>query len=87
MSKRQPRTRSRQRATQITIDAAEVKRRRRSAATVTADAEFKCDTRGARCTRTTAGTECGHKYGCPERPDGLPKGRSGGGAYHEGDGQ
>ena len=70
---------------QITIDAAEFQRRRHAAPMPTKDAEFRCDTCHARCTETAAGTECGHKYECPHRPDGLPAGGAGGGAYHGGD--
>jgi len=85
MSKRQPNTRPRQRANRIEIDAAEFRRRQRSVPMPTADNEFCCDTCKARCTRTTAGTELGHKYGCPERPEGLPAGQGGGGAWHGGE--
>jgi len=82
MSKRQPNTRPRQRATSISAE--EFERRRRTVPVVTKDSEFKCDTCGARCTETTEGTELGHKYGCPQRPDGLPAGKGGGGAYYGG---
>ncbi|WP_418284764.1 hypothetical protein [Halorubrum sp. DTA46] len=38
--------------------------------TVTKDREFRCDTCGARCTRSINGNlEYGHLVGCPERPD------------------
>ena len=85
MSKRQPKTRPRQRAMDIEISARTFERRQRSAPMPTKPSEFRCDTCQARCTETTAGTELGHKYGCPERPDGLPAGKGGGGAYHGGD--
>lgn len=42
----------------------------------TSGREFYCRTCGARCTRGTDGTEYGHRYGCPERPDELPTGDS-----------
>lgn len=52
--------------------------------TVSKDREFQCDECGSRCTETDEGTELGHKYGCPQRPEGLPAGGAGGGAYHDG---
>lgn len=47
--------------------------------------ELRCETCGARCTRTPDGVEVGHKYRCPERPTHLPKGGgSGSGSYYRG---
>jgi len=52
--------------------------------TATADAEFMCETCGARCTETPQGTELGHQYDCPERPDWLPGGGGCGSASRHG---
>lgn len=50
----------------------------------TGDREFRCSTCGARCTRGTDGTEYGHKYKCPHRPDSLPTGSGGSASYYQG---
>jgi len=40
------------------------------------DSEFICERCSANCTRDPiTGTEYGHKFDCPERPDGLRPGR------------
>lgn len=52
---------------------------------VTGDAEFRCPTCRARCTRTLNHGEVGHKYRCPDRPGHLPTGGgTGGGSYYDG---
>jgi len=44
---------------------------------------FWCDDCGARCTRSpTDGTEYGHRYGCPRRPDDWPSGGTNGDSHH-----
>lgn len=69
----------------VTIEQ-QFEQRRRAVPTVEKDREFQCDTCGSRCTRDQDGQlEFGHKYGCPERPDELPAGGAGGGAWHDGD--
>jgi len=49
---------------------------RTGAVLATTSREFFCEQCGKRCTRGTEGTEYGHRYGCPDRPDDLPTGDS-----------
>ena len=67
----------------VTIEA-QFERRRRAIPTATKDTEFQCDTCAARCTRDADGTEYGHMYNCPERPDKLPGGKRGDSWYDGG---
>ena len=61
------------RATTIDATAAELRRQQALTPTVTKPSEFRCDVCDARCTKATDGTELGHAYQCPERPDDLPE--------------
>ena len=54
--------------------------------TVTKDSEFRCETCGARCTRSpNRDLEYGHLIGCPNRPEEFGKSTSDGGRFYKPD--